>query len=233
MLFLVVFVPLVAGESIQGVPDTAPARRARIGTITEAVTGAFRVSGNPAREIIAIPGAEPVLYRREYQNGNRYDVFIPAGTDRLDLASPGTYIIRRRLDDGAFDQIKIFLQYHEGSYIRLVPDGMITRMDVFVADIPVYRGVPVSMTMERALSAPLDLLVRSASGVIDWSFLDVDPDHPGYRTVQGMVEALRQALPSLPDAEDGAMDEYGNLVFIETLASQEHLPGFNCSGFAK
>jgi len=229
VLFLAVITPLFAGEGIDSLPDTAPARRARI----EAMTGSFRVSVQPSREIITIPGGEPVLYRREYQNGNRYDIFIPAGTDRLDLASPGTYIVRRRLDDGAFDQIKIFLQHHEGSYIRLFPDGTGTRMDVFVAEIPLYRGVPVSMTMERALSAPLDLLLRSASGVIDWSVLDVDAAHPGYRTVQEMVEVLRGALSSLPDAEDGAMDEYGNLVFIETLASQEELPGFNCSGFAK
>ncbi len=233
ILALVLITPLTASEVISSLPDTAPARRSRIEVMTEPLDERHRASSPVVRELITIPGSEPVLYRREYQRGNRYDVFIPAGTDRLDLASPGTFIVRRRLDDGEFDQIKVFLQYDEGSYIRLFPDGLVTRMDVYVADIPIYRDVPVSMSMERALSAPLELMLRSASGEIDWAFLDVDTGDPGYRVVEGMIDELREALPSLPDAEDGAMDEYGNMVFIETLVSQEELPGFNCSGFAK
>jgi len=48
-----------------------------------------------------------------------------------------------------------------------------------------------------------------------------------------MVERIRKDLPLLPDAEDGAMDKNGKLVFIKSAKSQERLPGFNCSGFAK
>jgi len=40
-------------------------------------------------------------------------------------------------------------------------------------------------------------------------------------------------LHTLPDAEDGAMDASGNLVFIESLVLQDQDAGFNCSGFAK
>ncbi|HKL21295.1 MAG TPA: hypothetical protein VJ904_05780, partial [Tichowtungia sp.] len=176
---------------------------------------------------------EPVLYRTDQQNGNRYHIFIPAGSDDMQLASAGTFIVRRRMDDGAFDQIKIFLQRHEGSYIRLFPAGRTARMDVYVAHEALYRDVPVAVTMERALTAPSDMLIRISSGYVDWSFLDVDTDNPGYETIERMAQQIRDALPGLPDAEDGAMDAEGNLVFIESLVSQEGLPGFNCSGFAK
>jgi hypothetical protein len=210
-------------------PDTAAARRSTVEEIHAPVDRAYAAD----RQIIEVPGNEPVLYRTEEQNGNRYHIYIPAGSDEMQLASAGTFIVRRRLDDGAFDQIKIFLQRNEGSYIRLFPHGRTARMDVYVAHEALYRDVPVAMTMERALTASTEMLIRLSSGYVDWSFLDVDTDHDGYATIARMAQQIRDALPGLPDAEDGAMDAEGNLVFIESLVSQERLPGFNCSGFAK
>ena len=67
-------------------------------------------------------------------------------------------------------------------------------MDVYVAHEALYRGVPVAMTMERALTAPTDTLIRLSSGYIDWTFLDVDTNHPGYDTIERMVQQIRAAL---------------------------------------
>ncbi|MDA3948084.1 MAG: hypothetical protein PF508_02570 [Spirochaeta sp.] len=226
----IVFLQAVAATGwVPELPDTAPARRSTVEAIQAPVDRAY----SPVRRMIEVPGAEPVLYRTDQQNGNRYHIFIPAGSEEMQLASAGTFIVRRRLDDGAFDQIKIFLQRNEGSYIRLFPHGRTARMDVYVAHEALYRSVPVAMTMERALTASTDMLIRLSSGYVDWSFLDVDTDHAGYATIERMAQQIRDALPGLPDAEDGAMDADGNLVFIESLVSQERLPGFNCSGFAK
>ncbi len=50
-----------------------------------------------------------------------------------------------------------------------------------------------------------------------------------------MVISLRKTLSSFPIAEvvDGAMDEYGKMVHIETGLLQKDPVGFNCSGFVK
>jgi hypothetical protein len=222
---------LHALEALEGVtiPDTSYARRAVLDVLT-VPAGAGR---RAIREIIRVPGGDAVLHRTDAQNENIYHLFIPAVDDELETASPGTYIVRRRESDGAFDQIKIFLQRHEGSFIRLFPNGRTLRMDVFIAGEALFRDVPVAMSMERALTAPTETILTATSGVVDWSVLDVDPHAEGYRTISTMVERIRRAIPYLPDAEDGAMDAEGNLVFIESLLSQERLPGFNCSGFAK
>ncbi len=219
---------LLAVEGVK-IPDTSFARRAVLDILTAPTD-----RGHPAiREIIRVPGGDPVLHRTDEQNGNIYHLFIPAADDTLETASPGTYIIRRRESDGAFDQIKVFLQRDEGSFIRLFPKDRTLRMDVYIAAERLYRDVPVAMSMERALSAPIDTIIRTTAGVVDWSVLEVNPQDEGYRTIRTMADRIRAALPHLPDAEDGAMDSDGNLVLIETLVSQERLPGFNCSGFAK
>lgn len=221
--------PVASAQYNGTIPETDAARRSYLDRIVDPTDG----DEETIREVITIPGNDPVLYKTDRQNGNRYHIFIPAATEELSLASPGTYIVRRRRDDGAFDQIKVFLQPDEGSYIRLFPDGMQTRMDLYIAGDPLYRDVPVAISLSRALTAPFRTIVGLSSGVVDWSFLDVPVGDPGYEAIGTMVERIRESLPNLPDAEDGAMDADGNLVFIETLVSQESLPGFNCSGFAK
>jgi hypothetical protein len=220
--------PIAAAEGYV-IPDTSFARRSVLDSVTAPVPSAIE----QVRELIRVPGSDPVFHRTEQQQGRHYYVFIPAGDDDFTLASPGTFIIRRRLDDGAFDQIKVFLQHDEGSYIRLFPHGRTLRMDVYIANTQLYRDVPVAMSMNRAITASTDTLLQAGAGVVDWSVLEVNPHHSGYAVIRGMVDQIRGALPYLPDAEDGAMDADGNLVYIESLLSQEQLPGFNCSGFAK
>ncbi len=214
-------------------PDTSHARRSVLNDLYATFHTPDGEDNDPERQLISSPWGSPVLYRREEQNGNRYDIFIPAGSDDLQIAAPGTYVLRRRIADNAFDQIKIFLQRDEGSFLRLRPEGRTLRMDVHIANTVMYRNVPVPMSMNRALTAPVESLIRETTGIVDWSLLEVYPDESGYAEIRHMVEEIRRALPGLPNAEDGAMDAEGNLVFIESLVSQERLPGFNCSGFAK
>lgn len=228
--FVACVLAVVGGASLAAaLPETAAARRARLESMLAPISAAREV----VREIVTQPDGSQVLFRTEEQDGRRYYVFIPAGADSMDLVTPGSYIIRRRIEDGAIEQIKVFLQHHEESFLRLTPDGRRSRLEVWIGGAQLYRDIPVGLSFERALGAEFAMLRRAAAGRVDWSLIEPDPSHSGYGEVATIVERTRAALPLLPDAEDGAMDASGNLVFIESLARMERLPGFNCSGFAK
>ncbi len=93
--------------------------------------------------------------------------------------------------------------------------------------------MPAGRSFVDLLTGSFADIVRLTRGTVDWDTLLSPVDPSAYGNSLGMIRAVREALPRLPDADDGAMDENGKLVFIESLKAQERLPGFNCSGFAK
>ena len=193
----------------------------------------FARNRNDRREIVAQRDGTRVLFRTDSQRDNDYFIFIPESDAGFQLPSPGSYIIRRRRRDAEFDQIKIFLQRHEGSFVRLRPAGDGSVLELFLAGNRISSDIRVPIAFERAMVQPFQSLVDATTGRIDWSLILPDPFHPGHAAVATVARRARAALPLLPDAEDGAMDAHGNLVLIEDLRLQEDLPGFNCSGFAK
>jgi hypothetical protein len=63
-----------------------------------------------------------------------------------------------------------------------------------------------------------------------------DPDPDMYRDSRELIKKIRAGLPRLAFADDGAIDETGRYVYIDSLAPQnaaENSGGLNCSGFAK
>ena len=179
-----------------------------------------------------------VKYEVRTQGNHFYLLFLnevsPAvnGTS-FPVYGEGSYIIKRSTVDGSFIQTKVFLQSDPGFFLRLFPDGDRTRMDVYVAGKRLYHNVVLAASFERLLFAPFSQIVEMTSPMVDWPLLIPSVEPGRYEAVRTMVRRAREALPSLPDAEDGAMDENGDLVFIESLVLQDGQPGFNCSGFAK
>ncbi|SIQ83736.1 hypothetical protein SAMN05920897_11646 [Alkalispirochaeta americana] len=211
-------------------PETDHARREMLSFMTSL----HRPSPETRREALRQRSGDIVLFRTYHQGGRIYYVFAhPDQEGGITLAAPGTWIIRRRLEDGAFEQAKIFLQHHEGSFLRIVPRGAGAVLEMDLAGIPFYRGVPVPLSMRRLLTAPLRTLQESTAGIVDWSLLDVRRDHQGYRRVMDAVTRIRPVLPLLGDADDGGMNAAGEMVYIATELPQEDGGGFNCSGFAK
>ncbi len=179
-----------------------------------------------------------VKYEVRTQGNHFYILFLNEMTPAVDDKSfpvygEGNYVIKRSSEDGSFVQLKVFLQSDPGFFLRLFPDEGRTRMDVYVAGERLYHDVVLAAPFERVLFAPFSQVVEMTSAMVDWPLLIPDVDTGRYEAVRTMVRRAREALPSLPDAEDGAMDEDGNLVFIEDLVLQDGQPGFNCSGFAK
>lgn len=187
------------------------------------------------RRILRVPGAGDVVLRMSDEEGSRVYRFLPLDDPEGPRADgPGAWVIRQRLSDGAFEDVRIYLEHDGASLLRISPrPGQRTlRMDVTLADTVFYRDINLPMTMERLLSAGFDEIRTATGGVVDWSIAFPDLSAPGYTRVAALVRAIREELPALPDAEDGALNRDGSFVFIETLAPMPE-GGFNCSGFAK
>lgn len=195
----------------------------------------------PVREIpltereflVPYPGAPEYIYRTEIQNGHLYQLFLNEHDGRFPVYGAGSYIVKRSLEDGRFVQVKVFLRSDEGFFARIFPVGSRSGMNLFINGKQLYNDIPVPLRFEELLLSPFQEVVKATRHLVDWSLLRPTGTNANYRAVQQMVAKAREALPSLPDAEDGAMDESGGLVYIESLGGMEELPGFNCSGFAK
>lgn len=179
-----------------------------------------------------------VKYEVRTQNGAFYLLFLnevpgEAANDGFPVFGAGSYIIKRDIEDGSFAQVKIFLQTDPGFFVRLFPDGERSRMDVYAAGERLYHDVIVAVPFEELLFVPFSRVMEMTRTIVDWAYLVPDVEAGRYEAVRTMVERAREALVTLPDAEDGAMNADGELVFIESLVLQEGQPGFNCSGFAK
>ena len=209
-------------------PDTSEARRAML---DEMVSSSFVTN---QRKAVTQQNGDIVIYQTRIQNNKQYYIFLPVseGTD-YDIASQGAYIVRRNSFDNSIEQVKIFLHNDENTYARITPHNQYLVMSVYVSGIPFYQSIPVPMSMEQLLISDFHRVQMNTDGIINWDLLSIDTGQPKYQHVRFIVEQIRQALPSLPDAEDGAMDANGNWVFIEELVLQEGQAGLNCSGFAK
>lgn len=187
------------------------------------------------RTVAQRSSAQRVRIRTETQNGFAYLLFLNEVEGRFPLYGAGSMIIRRSLSDGAFSQVKVFLRSDERFFVRISPidDEERVTLSVHAMGVTIHDGLILPFSMDTILQSRFSIVLEATKGIVRWSNLltDVDPDATA--AVRVMAERTREGLSTLPDAEDGAMDEHGNLVFIETLRLQDDLPGFNCSGFAK
>jgi hypothetical protein len=177
-------------------------------------------------------GAPRVQFRTSIQSGSLYLVFANPGRGGYPLDSAGTFIIKRSLADGSFQQLKVFVQDGPGTYVRVFPDGDRTVLDAWLFGEPFQTGIVLPVGFDRVLTAPLSSLIEWTSRVVDWSTLLGPAPGAGDERIQSMVRSIASRLRSLRDMDDGAMDGSGKMVSIAT-----GLPagrgGFNCSGFAK
>jgi hypothetical protein len=167
-----------------------------------------------------------------------YILFLNEEDLRFPVFSRGSWVIKRDMATGNFIQAKIFYHSAPGSFVRIFPDrGGASQgkslMDVYLFDRRLHRDVPIGNSFINLLSLSFADIVAATRGTVEWKNLIPPADSSAYGDIRSAADTIRSWLPKLPDAEDGAMDKNGRLVFIDDLAAQEKLPGFNCSGFAK
>ncbi len=218
-------------------PETDDVRRLHLDS---AFAPLSQLAGFRSRIDVSRESGRRVLVTTESNPGYRYMLFVPEvlsleeDAERFPIASAGTYILRRRLSDGKADQLKIFLHSDPGFFLRIRPDGASrTTLTLVVAGIRLSHEVPLPVSLETLLAEPFEHLMDMTSRRVDWSMIYPDTADPAYGDVALVSRRTRGALHTLSDADDGAMDEHGNLVLIDTLVAQEGQGGLNCSGFAK
>jgi len=154
-----------------------------------------------------------------------------AGTGQFPGWAQGSWMLIRRKDSGAGTLIRIFPRSDQYTYIQFRPFSA----DKCWMDVVLYGGyatqsVPLAVPFERLYTMPLNEVLGLAGNKFPRKYFDPDPED--YQDQRRFISLVRQRLPELDFADDGAVDENGNYVFIETLQPQS-AGGLNCSGFAK
>jgi hypothetical protein len=144
----------------------------------------------------------------------------------------GSWILTRRRDTGEVTRIRIFLRSDPYTYIQFRPlNGDGVRMDVVLYDAYAVQSLPVPLSFQRLLVLPVEEALKTVEAKFPRRYFEPDPAL--YRDIRSFISRVRERLPELSFRDDGAMDENGRYVYINTLADQEGKGGLNCSGFAK
>jgi len=144
----------------------------------------------------------------------------------------GSWMLTRRNDTGAGSRIRVFLRSDYHSYIQFRPfaaDKCL--MDVVLYDAYVVRSLSLPVPLERLYTMQLNEVLRLAGNRFPHRYFDYDPAN--YRDQRLFIAKVRERLPELQFADDGAIDETGRYVYINTGLDQQGQPGLNCSGFTK
>jgi hypothetical protein len=144
----------------------------------------------------------------------------------------GSWILTRRKDTGAAARIRVFLRSDPYTYVQFRPlSADKCQMDVVVYDAYLQQSLPLPVPLERLYTMPVAEVLNLAGEKFPRKYFEPDP--ADYRDVRNFISQVRNRLPEVTFAEDGAIDENGNYVYIDTLERQDEPAGLNCSGFAK
>jgi hypothetical protein len=183
-----------------------------------------------------------VLLSRELIRGRIETEDSPAVARRATGQFPGwaqgSWMLTRRKDSrggtlGEPVSIRIFLRSDPFTYIQFRPlSSERAQMDAVLYGGYVVRSMPIAVPFERLYTMPLNNALKLVEDKFPIRYFEPNPHY--YRDSRKFIAEVRKNLSPLRFADDGAIDENGNYVFIETLRRQPaSTAGLNCSGFAK
>lgn len=238
LLFLVIF-PLSAQssytESWQRLADAGVGENYEIREKHRSLIMArsFEAVDSPKRIYVQDETSRRVRFEVRKTSRSYYLLFLNEYEDRFPLWSSGSWVIKKDLNTGETLQAKIFLFNDETSYIRLFPDQGRSRMDLYLYDMPVYQKIRIPVAFEKLLFYPLSRVVDLTENKVQWDSILTNVSWSEWEHMAALSQSFINKLHTLGDEEDGAMDEEGNFVYIETGELQKGPGGFNCSGFVK
>lgn len=162
-----------------------------------------------------------------------YLMFINQFEDRFPVWSSGTYIIKKDILTGEFLQAKIFLYNSEESFIRIYPEQDRTRLDLHLFGNVVYSGIRIPLSFDKIILLPLSKIISLTENKIPWEDLFTDISYSEWADVEEFSFNVQKQVKYIGDADDGAINEHRDFVYIETLEPQVDEMGLNCSGFTK
>jgi len=142
-------------------------------------------------------------------------------------------LVRKKTGEGTL--IRIFLRSDQNASIQFRPSDK--EKDKCLLDIVLYGGyiaqsIPVAVSFERLYTMQLNDILKLVENKFPLRYFE--PDIPSYRDHRSFIANVRLGTDNLRFVDDGAIDENGKYVFIETLREQNSTAvGLNCSGYAK
>jgi hypothetical protein len=144
----------------------------------------------------------------------------------------GSWILIRRRDNGDATRIRVFLRSDPYTYIEFRPFSPDKcQMDVVLYNAYITRSLTLPVTLERLYTMQLGDVLNLAGSQFPRRYFEPNPDD--YRLHRQFIAKVRENIKGLEFADDGAIDQRGNFVYINTGLEQKGQPGLNCSGFAK
>ena len=178
--------------------------------------------------VSAIEGREEfmVLFSRELIRGTSIE--NRRGTREFPGWAQGSWMVTRRKDTGAGTLIRFFPRSDQNTHIQFRPfDREKSFMDVILYGANISKSIPVAAPFERLYTMQLKDILSLVENKIPLRYFEPDP--VDYKDSRKMIEQVRSRLSGLRFADDGAIDENGNYVFIETLRPQNpNRAGLNC-----
>ena len=166
-----------------------------------------------------------VIFARELNAANGNTGHFPGWAQ-------GSWILTRRRDTGAATRIRVFLRSDPYMYVQFRPlNDDKCQMDVVLYDAYIVRSLPLPVTLDRLFTMPLSQALNLAGNKFPRRYFEPDP--VDYRDQRLFIARVRERLPQLEFADDGAIDQTGLYVYINGGQAQRGQPGLNCSGFAK
>jgi hypothetical protein len=175
----------------------------------------------------------PVKFEVRKSAESFYMLFLNEFNYAYPVWGRGSYIIKRDILSGNFEQLKIFLQNDEGSYLRLFPVGDRTRMDVYLFGSRIYESILIPVDFKRILVSPFSILLNLTADSVDWNSIFTNVFWSEWDMISAMVDKIKPYLDDIEEVDDGAQNRFGDFVFIESESRQTDRPGMNCSGFTK
>ena len=226
IIFIIIPLPLLFSF-----PDNHEARTSFREIITAPTSDVLE---SKDRRVEQLSDGSKVSFQVKKQNDSFYLLFINESDGRFPLYSKGSYIIKRNLSDGKFEQIKVFLKDHTECFARIYPMDERAMMEIVLYGKKIYQNINLPFSFADVLTGSFDDVIDSSEGIVDWDLIIADVDYNFYNSKQKLSTVIRNNLTFINDKDDGAIDADGSWVFIDDLQPQpEGEEGFNCSGFVK
>ena len=187
-------------------------------------------------ELYTLRGGSRIQVRVESSAQNRDEFAIVLAREQNGAYSgwaQGSWVlIRKRDNNPAGSRIRVFLRSDYNTYVQFRPfTDERSYMDVLLYDAYVIRSMPIPIPFDRLCVLPVEEALSAAGKSFPRHYFEVESGL--YRDSRAFVAALRARLPELQFADDGAIDENNNYIYIDSLEAQGGQGGLNCSGFAK
>ena len=197
------------------------------------------------REIYNLRGGGQVQLRVETSQANREEFAIVLAREQngnFNSWNQGSWsLIRRRDNNNNLSRIIYFPRSDFNVYLQFRPflderSNEMSFVDFVIYDAFLIQSFPLPIPFDRIMVLPMEEVLALMGNQLPRRYLDPDPLM--YRDSMSFIRSLRERLPELAFIDDGALNEYGEYVYINTLlpqnpSSHNGLMGLNCSGFVK